>query len=563
MKLSLKPHHLKRYKDIALLFIKYGGKDFEKEFEIDREEEASPTTAAKGDKDKPSAPEELANDLEKMGPTFIKLGQLLSSRPDLLPAPYIKGLMRLQDRVKPFPYEQVEEIVTRELGVRISKAFSFFEKESIAAASLGQAHRAALRDGRLVIVKVQRPGIRAQIAEDFEVLEEIASFLDEHSSWGRRYQFGNIRAEFKRTLLQELDYIKEAGNLTALAANLKEYPHIQVPLPIPDFYSREVLTMDYVHGTKVTALRPLVQLDINGHELAEELFQAYLQQVLVDGFFHADPHPGNIFLTDEHNIALLDLGMVGRLEPGMQERLLQLLVAISEGNGEDTVKIVLQICHTRKDFDEDTFRRVAGQLVAEQREQNLTRQEVGRALLEIVKTAADTGLYVPSELSLLGKTLLQLEEVGKVLCPDFDTNASVRRNLGKIVQRRMWKSFSSGKLLTSLGEMKDFIGGLPGRMNKLLDAAANAELEVNVRTPDAHHLLNGFEKIANRITMGVILAALIIGASLLMQVNSNFQLLGYPGLAIICFITAAAGGVWLILSILLKDYRDHHKRRKK
>ena len=562
MKLSLKPHHLKRYKDIALLFVKYGSKDFAKEFEMDEQAEAKDAEPRPApDENKPSPPEQLANDLEKMGPTFIKLGQLLSSRPDLLPAPYIKALMRLQDKVKPFPYEQVEEIVTRELGVRISKAFSFFNRESIAAASLGQAHLAALRDGRLVIVKVQRPGIRAQIAEDFEVLEEIAAFLDAHTAWGQRYQFANVLAEFKRSLMQELDYIKEAGHLTTLAANLKEFRHIQVPLPVADYYSREVLTMDYVNGTKVTSLSPLARLDINGPQLAEELFKAYLQQVLVDGFFHADPHPGNIFLTDDHNIALLDLGMVGRLAPAMQDHLLRLLVSISEGNGEEAVKVVLEICETRNDFDEPTFRKVAGQLVAEQQGQNLARQAVGSALLEMVKTAADTGLYVPSELSLLGKTLLQLEEVGKTLCPEFDTNASVRRNAAEIVEQRMWKGVSPGRLLTSMMEMKDFVGGLPGRMNKLLDAAANAELEVNVRTPDARHLLNGFEKIANRITMGVILAALIIGASLLMQVNSSFQLLGYPGLAIICFLTAVAGGGWLVFSILLKDYRDRQKRR--
>jgi ubiquinone biosynthesis protein len=558
MKISLKPHHLKRYKDIAFLFIKYGSKDLARQFGFDHEKEAD---EPKNDEDQPSTPEQLANDLEKMGPTFIKLGQMLSTRPDLLPEPYIKALIRLQDKVQPFPFEDAEKIITRELGIRISKAFSYFDKEPVAAASLGQAHRAALRNGREVVVKVQRPGIREQIAEDFEVLEEIASFLDEHTELGQRYQFLNILAEFKRALLQELDYIKEAGHLNTLAENMEKFKHITVPLPVQDYCSREVLTMDYIHGTKITALSPVARLEMDGRALADELFQAYLQQVLIDGFFHADPHPGNIFLTEEHHIALLDLGMVGRLNPTMQEHLMQLLVSVSEGNGEDAVKTVLQICKTSGDFDEIKFRKVASELVAEQHDKSLAHQEIGKALLDVVKTAADTGLYVPSELSLLGKTLLQLEEVGKALCPDFDTHASVRRNVAQIVKQRMWKNVSSGRILGSMLELKDFVGGLPGRMNKLLDAAANAELEVNVRTPDARHLLNGFEKIANRITMGVILAALIIGASLLMQVNTSFQLMGYPGLAIICFLVAVAGGVWLVLSILLKDYRDRQKRR--
>jgi predicted unusual protein kinase regulating ubiquinone biosynthesis (AarF/ABC1/UbiB family) len=319
--------------------------------------------------------------------------------------------------------------------------------------------------------------------------------------------------------------------------------------------------MDYVQGTKITALSPLARLDIDGDALAEQLFQAYLKQVLVDGFFHADPHPGNIFLTDDGRVALLDLGMVGRVTPGMQENLLRLLLALSEGDADDAVEIVLKISETAEDFDESDFRKRAGLLVAEQRDRTLGQQELGKALLEVGRVAADTGLYVPSELTILGKTLLQLDQVGRILSPDFNPNASVRKNVGEIVRKRALKTGSPAKLFGSLLEMKDFVGGLPRRVSRLLDAAANAELEVKVKTPDAHHLLNGFEKIANRITTGVILAALIIGASLLMQVNTKFQILGYPGLAMLCFLAAGGGGAWLIVSILVKDYHDKRKRR--
>src|SRR5665213_158989 len=402
MKLSLKPHHLKRYKDIAMLFLKYGTSDLAKEFAQDDANEKEMLSAKAGQ----PKPEELADDLEKMGPTFVKFGQLLSSRADLLPEPYLKALARLQDKVKPFPYEQVEEIISSELGIRISKAFSYFEEKHMAAASLGQVHRAALRDGRPVVVKVQRPDIRKQIAEDFEVLEEIAAFFDEHTDIGRRYRFGKVLAEFKTSILQELDYQREASNLTTLANNLKEFPHIHVPLPVLDYSSRSVLTMDYVSGTKITALSPIAQLDINGEALAEELFKAYLKQVLIDGFFHADPHPGNIFLTDDGRIALLDLGMTGRLNSAMQENLLRLLLAISEGNGDEAVKIIFRISETTKDFDEEEFTKKITAFVSEQRDQTLNRQNVGKTLMEVSRTAAHTGLHVPSELTLLGKTLL-------------------------------------------------------------------------------------------------------------------------------------------------------------
>ena len=555
MKLSLKPHHLKRYKDIALLFWKYGHSDLAKEFAND----AGDGPGASAPKPGSPAPEDLADDLEKMGPTFIKFGQLLSSRGDLLPEPYLKALARLQDKVKPFPYEQVEEIVASELGIRISKAFSFFEEKQMAAASLGQVHRAALRDGRPVVVKVQRPDIRRQIAEDFEVLEQIADFFDQHTELGRRYRFGKILAEFKSSILQELDYQREASNLTTLAANLKEFPHLLVPLPVPDYSSRNVLTMDYVSGTKITALSPIAQLDINGDVLAEELFKAYLKQVLVDGFFHADPHPGNIFLTDDGRVALLDLGMTGRVSSHMQENLLRLLLAISEGNGDETVKIILRISETTEDFDEAEFTRKATAFVSEQRDQNLDHQDVGLALMEVSRTAARTGLFVPTELTLLEKTLLQLEEVGKILCPAFNPSASVRRHVAEIMATRMRKAASPGHLFGSFLEMKDFVGGLPGRVNKILDVVGNSELEVKVKTPDARQLLNGFEKIANRVTTGILLAALIVGAALMMRINSTFQIFGYPGIAMICFLVAIGGSAWLILGILWKDYRDKHK----
>src|SRR5580692_8137165 len=251
MKLSLKPHHLKRYKDIALLLWKYGTSDVAKEFANEAGGDEKPALPAKPGQ---PTPEELADDLEKMGPTFIKFGQLLSGRADLLPAPYLKALARLQDKIKPFPYAEVEQIVASELGVRISKAFRSFDEQHLAAASLGQVHRATLRDGRPVVVKVQRPDIRKQITEDFEVLEEIAEFFDEHTEIGRRYRFGKILAEFKTSIFQELDYEREASNLTTLANNLKEFLHIVVPLPVLDFSSRSVLTMDFVKGTKITTL---------------------------------------------------------------------------------------------------------------------------------------------------------------------------------------------------------------------------------------------------------------------------------------------------------------------
>jgi len=316
--------------------------------------------------------------------------------------------------------------------------------------------------------------------------------------------------------------------------------------------------MDYVQGRKITSVGPLGRLEMNGTVLAEELFKAYLQQVLVDGLFHADPHPGNVFLTDDGRIALLDLGMVGHTTPGMQENLLKLLLSISEGNSDDAAELVIRMSETTEDSNEPEFCRRIGQLMASQQDQGLQQINVGRSLLEVTRNAADNGLFVPSALTLLGKTLLQLDQVGKILDPAFDPNASIRRNVGELMSQRMGKNVTQSSILSSLLEAKDFVGGLPSRLNRIMDAIANQELEVKVKAVDAKLMMEGFQKIANRITAGIVLAALIMGASLLMQVQTSFRLFGYPGLAMVCFFAAAAGGFRLVISILVQD----HKRRK-
>ena len=391
------------------------------------------------------------------------------------------------------------------------------------------------------------------------MLAQIVEFLDAHTELGRRHRFLKILEEFRITIQQELNYEREAQNLIALGANLKEFELIQVPQPIPDYSTRCVLTMDYVQGRKITALGPLARLEMKGAPLAEELFRAYLKQVLVDGLFHADPHPGNVFLTDDGHIALLDLGMVGHTTPGMQENLLKLLLAISEGNSDEAADLVIRISETTEEFNPTEFRRRIGQLMASRQDQGLQQINVGKSLLEVSKNAADNGLFAPSELTLLGKTLLQLDEVGKILDPAFDPNASIRRNVGELMSQRMSKTATQGSLFSSLLEMKHFVGGLPSRLNNIMDAIANHELEVKIKAVDAKLVMEGFQKIANRITTGIILAALIMGASILMQVQTSFRIFGYLGLAILCFLAAAVGGFWLVFNIFVQD----HKGRKK
>ena len=558
--MKLTGNHLQRYKQIAKLLWKYGRSDLVSQMGDDAMDPAD--REMKPPTDGEATPEQLADDLEAMGPTYVKLGQVLAGRPDLIPPAYAKALSRLQDKVKPFPYAEVEAIVEAELKVRISKAFQRFDEVPIAAASLGQVHAAALRDGRDVVVKVQRPEIAKQIEEDFEVLAQIADFLEKHSDFGKRHRLVETLDEFRTAIKYELDYEREAQNLVTMGKNLEEFERIQVPQPVADYSTHRVLTMEYVRGNKITKLGPVARLEMDGSELAEELFRAYLKQVLVDGVFHADPHPGNVFITEDNRLALLDLGQVGHTTPAMQENLLKILIAISEGKSEDAANVIVAISETGEDFDAPAFKKSIAKLIVEQQGQGLKQINVGMTLLEVARTAAELSLFVPTDLTLLGKTLLQLDEVGKILDPEFDPNAAIRRNVTQIMSQRLNKDATSGSFMKSVLELKDFAAGLPMRLNKIMDALGNHEMEVKVKAVDANLFMEGFQKIANRITTGIVLAALIIGASLMMRIETaSFVLMGYPGLAILTFLGAGAGGVYLLASIFIQDQKQAKKKR--
>lgn len=545
---------LERFGEIARLLWKYGRSDLVEQAGIApelREIEPAP------EDDRAAGAAELADDLEAMGPTFVKLGQILSTRADLLPPAYLQALARLQDRVEPVPFEIVERTVEEELGVRIGKAFLTFDAAPLASASLGQVHAAALRDGRLVAVKVQRPGIRERIRDDIEALGSVASLLDKHTDWGRRYHLEGMIREFGASLARELDYRAEAANLEQLAGQLAEYDLLYVPQPIHDYTTERVLTMELVRGRKVTDISPLARLEMDGERLAEQLFEAYLKQILVDGRFHADPHPGNIFLTDDGRVALIDLGMMGRIPEAMRGDLLRLVVAVGEGRGDEAARVARELGEVDEELhDPSEYRRRVEDLVERYHGARVADLEVGSIVMEIASIAGTSGVRVPSELTLLGKTLLNLDAVGRALAPEFDPNASIRGKAAELLARRMRREFSPGNISNAALEIFDFLQHLPARANRILDRAAKNELAIRVEAIDERTLVEGFQKVANRIAMGLVLAALIVGAALLMQVRTSFTILGYPGLAILCFLGAACGGLALVGSILLGDRND-------
>ena len=541
------PGRLSRYAAVATLLLKHRPAQLAAAAFA---ENGSGSTPVRNERDEA---DRLARDLERLGPTFVKLGQLLSTRADLLPAAYLDALSRLQDDLAPVPLADVQQTIEEDLGVRISKAFDSFDAQPLASASLGQVHRATLRDGRAVAVKVQRPGIVAQVNDDLKALDEIAAFVDRHTQAGRRYEFGPMIGEFRTSVMDELDYNVEAAHLRTLGDNLAGFQRIIVPAPVDGYVSRRVLTMDYVRGAKVTILNPVTLIDVDSEGLAEELISAYLHQILIDGFFHADPHPGNVFITEDRRLALIDLGMVGYLTPSLQEKLLKLILAVSEGRGEDAADAAIALGEAREEFDEHAFRHDIVGVVGRYHGASLQHYQVGTIVLEVNRSAGAHGIKSPVELTMLGKTLLNLDHIARTLAPTLDVNAAIRRNASTLMQRRLLSSISPSTMFSTVLEAKEFAEQLPRRINRVLESLAGSQLKLKVELIDEGSVIDGLQKVANRITVGLVLAALIIGAAMMMRIESRFTVLGYPGLPAVLFLFAGSLGLWLVFNIFAHD----------
>jgi predicted unusual protein kinase regulating ubiquinone biosynthesis (AarF/ABC1/UbiB family) len=555
MALSLKPHHLRHYKDLALLLFKYGRRDLVQRAGLT---ELLPQEAER-DQRAAAAAEHLAADVERHGPTNIKLGHLLSTRPDVIPPAYAQALARLQDRCEPLPFEQIESVLAEELGLVASRALRV-DREPLATASMSQVHRASLEDGREIVLKVQRPGLRERVLADLEALAGIAGFLNERTDFCSRYGVDLMFDEFRKSLLRELDFRQEAMHLFTLSANLREIEEIILPQPIIGYTTSRVLAMEFIPGTKVTELTRLERREVDGERLVDALFRAYLKQILRDGIFPADPHPGNVFLVGER-IALIDLGMVARLAPAMQQRLLQMLLAVSDNQAEEAAKALLAMGECREGADVAGFHRGVADLLAQHHEMSFQPPQVGRAVLMLLKTAGDNAIRLPVELAMIGKTLLSLDQIAHVLAPHFDPNAAIRRHAADLTQGQISREASLSSLFSTAVELKKFVQHLPGRVNRILDRVADNELEVKVDAIDETRLMEGMQKVANRIALGLVLAALIVGAALMMDVPTSFRLFGYPGLAIMLFLAAAGGGMALAVTILANDIRAKRKAR--
>jgi predicted unusual protein kinase regulating ubiquinone biosynthesis (AarF/ABC1/UbiB family) len=326
-----------------------------------------------------------------------------------------------------------------------------------------------------------------------------------------------------------------------------------VPEPIGDYTTSTVLTMDFIPGKKVTDLGPLARIELDGSVLAEQLFQAYLDQILVEGFFHADPHPGNVLLTPDGRLALVDVGMVARVPKAQRHLLVKLLLALSDANGKGVADAAIALGRPLDQFNSGAFCSQATELVEQSQGLSIDDIDAGSVVMDLMRISGENGLRLPPELSMLGKALLNLDQVAHTLDPGFNPTEAIEAHANELMQKEM--RTSSGSVFSTLLETRDFVEQMPGRLNKVMDAMAEGSFELKVDAFDEAELMRGLQKMGNRITMGLVLAALIVGAAMLMRVETSAKLLGYPAVAIVCFLAAAAGAIALMVSIVKSDRR--------
>jgi ubiquinone biosynthesis protein len=561
----LKTRNIVAYRDLLVLFTRYGRKDFRLTFDPEDvlAEESAP---AEIEPDVQARAQAFARALKDMGPTYVKFGQVLSTRPDIVPPEYIVALESLQDQVEPFSFAEVERTIEEELKVRISKVFLDFDATPIAGASLGQAHRATLRDGREVVVKVQRPNIRKKVQEELAAFTDIARTLEEHSDIARKLNLLGAIEQAKITLNNELNYVLEATNAEILRRNLRDFPQVYIPSVIHDLTTAKVLTTELVHGRKVSRLTPLQILEHDYTELATVLTEAYLKQICIDGFWHSDPHPGNVFIRDsngESEVVLLDFGMVSRISREFQDEIIKLLLAISANRGEEVADACVRMSEALEEFDPARFAHQIETIVANFHDVDVRQVNAGQLIFNVIAVANNNDLRVPAEIAMLAKTLLNLDGITKRLDPRFDPQAVIRAYAERLITQKLQQKFNPRNFYPALLDLNQLVLDLPHRIREILDLTAAGRLAFGVKLTQAEIFMAGVHKLANRLTVGLVIGALLLSSSLIMRNPLGPRLFGYPAFAMIGYLIAGLAAVYLIVSTLIRDHRDEERAKLK
>ena len=440
---------------------------------------------------------QLASALEELGPCFIKLGQLLSTRPDLLPADYIHALSRLQDTIQPVPAERIMQIVQAELHAPVSELFQCFDAQPLATASMA--------------VKVQRPGVRQRIEIDLEVLREIAQFAARHTSVGARYGLVQMVHELELSLNQELDFRLEAENTRRIGRQIAGFSKLCTPTVHTEYTSPRVLTLSFLKGRHLADVSRDELKALDPRAIAADLLSAYMKQIAIDGVFHCDPHPGNILLTDDGRLALMDFGMVGRFDAGQKDKMILFLLAFSERLGERVAETYLEMIEQPRDLDQHSFTQDICGLVSRYHDMSGGRLGLGTALLELTRMAYQNRVPVPTSMTLLGKTMLNLDGAISVLSPELDPVELIRNYMLDVMIKRVGDQLSPGRVFAWVLDMKHLFENAPRRTDAILGKLADDRLTIRLEVERIEETTQSLSRAATRLAVGVLAGSALIG----------------------------------------------------
>lgn len=466
--------------------------------------------------DKRSQPEKLRSALEELGGAYIKLGQAISTRTDLVPVEYLRELAKLQDEAEPVPYEMVAAVVEEELGAPPEQIFARFDRNPMAAASLGQAHRAVLSDGSAVVVKVQRPGVRDRVEEDLAVMKDVAAMLATTSRAARQYDLEGWLDEFTFVIRQEVDYVREGRNADIFRENFKDDPSLIVPRVYWEQTSARVLTMEAVEGIKISSLGELRDAGVDRSGLAETCARIVLTEIFVHGFFHADPHPGNFFVLDDGRVALIDTGMVGRLDDATRHSLTRVVLAISRRDADVLIDELLTLGSTKKAVNRQELRRQIDKLIQIHMDVPEAQLSMAQMLNDTLAMAASHGIRVQSELITLARCIAMSEGLGEMLDPDF----KLVEFAGKFLERHYLETRSpialAERLKDSYPDIAEVALNLPRRLRRLLGSLERGEVAFTARLERTDELIEAVSRAANRLSMSVLIAGTLVGIAVLL-----------------------------------------------
>lgn len=489
--------------------------------------------------------------LQELGPTFIKIGQFLSTRPDIIPGEIIKHLEKLLDEIPPFPVDSAIKIVERELGAPIDKVFRSFNPLPLASASLSQVHEAVTHENCCVAVKIQRPDIGEIIDQDIQIIYSIANFLTRRTDLSKSYDFIGLAIDFDNQIHEELDFIIEATSIEVLARNLQDYELIKLPIVYHELTTSTVLTLEKINGFKVHEQDALEEMDPHiRRELAVQLLEAYLKQILEDGFFHADLHAGNIFILPEGRLALIDLGIMGKLDSETRGNVTKLLLSFVEQETVEVTDIAIRMSTMESHPVLGKVRQDIGRLITKLYNRPAQDINIGAAVIEIMQIVMKHNLKMPSSLGMFGKTMLYVEQISRQLDPDINYMQFISNQSQRLLYERLRTIFAAPRVIRNLLDLNDFLFDIPPKAHTILQKLAEDNLSFRFDHVGLDDLEDTLDSVANRMSFAVIVAALIIGSALILREETGPFYFGLPIIGIIGFVVASLLGLYLIYTII-------------